>query len=249
MNVAATAVPLIELMERLGFDRYLVRGLDISAGVAVQSALRAPDAVAGLHLTGVSPDIDLDHVPHDLTPAERRMVDGIRAFRADESGYAHQQSTRPQSLAVGINDSPAGLAAWLVEKYRAWSDCGGDVETRFSKDELLMRLTIYWGHPDDRVVDQALLREPPPSADVEPGAGARGRGRAGRRRLPDAARVVRAPGPAGPVHRAAPRRPLRRARGARAPGRRPPRLPPPTRLGVALNAKAPPRGPAGMITQ
>lgn len=61
-----------------------------------------------------------------------------------EGAYAMLQSSKPQTLAYGLNDSPAGLAAWLVEKFRTWSDCAGDVEKRFSKDELLTNLTIYW---------------------------------------------------------------------------------------------------------
>lgn len=61
-----------------------------------------------------------------------------------DGGYFHIQSTKPQTLSYGLNDSPAGLAAWIVEKFRAWSDCGGDVESRFSKDELLTNITIYW---------------------------------------------------------------------------------------------------------
>ena len=61
-----------------------------------------------------------------------------------EGGYFHIQGTKPQTLSFGLNDSPAGLAAWIVEKYRSWSDCGGDVETRFTKDELLTIITIYW---------------------------------------------------------------------------------------------------------
>ena len=61
-----------------------------------------------------------------------------------EGGYAHIQGTKPQTLSYGLNDSPAGLAAWIVEKYRTWSDCDGDVERRFTKDELLTTVTIYW---------------------------------------------------------------------------------------------------------
>lgn len=61
-----------------------------------------------------------------------------------EGAYALEQSTKPQTLAYGLNDSPVGLAAWIVEKFRAWSDCDGDVEKRFTKDELLTNLTIYW---------------------------------------------------------------------------------------------------------
>jgi len=63
---------------------------------------------------------------------------------ADEGGYSHIQATKPQTLSYGLNDSPAGLAAWIVEKYRTWSDCSGDVESRFTKDELLTTITIYW---------------------------------------------------------------------------------------------------------
>ena len=62
----------------------------------------------------------------------------------DEGGYFHIQGTKPQTLSYGLNDSPAGLAGWIVEKYRSWSDCGGDVESRYTKDELLTIVTLYW---------------------------------------------------------------------------------------------------------
>jgi hypothetical protein len=65
-------------------------------------------------------------------------------WEEDEGAYSHQQGTRPQTLAYGLNDSPAGLAAWIVEKFRAWSDCDGDIERRFTKDELLTNIMIYW---------------------------------------------------------------------------------------------------------
>ena len=68
----------------------------------------------------------------------------IHSRRHRQLAYAHQQGTKPQTLAVGLTDSPAGLAAWIVEKFRAWSDCDGDVERRFTKDELLTNITIYW---------------------------------------------------------------------------------------------------------
>lgn len=128
----------------LGYERHAVRASDIGAGVAPQMAIQRPDAVLALHMSGSNPWFDLDDLPGDLSPAETRMIDAARAWRQTEFAYALQQSTKPQSLAVGLNDSPAGLAAWLVEKYRTWSDCGGDVERRFSKDELLSQLTLYW---------------------------------------------------------------------------------------------------------
>ncbi|HET7527157.1 MAG TPA: hypothetical protein VFK10_14540, partial [Burkholderiaceae bacterium] len=79
-----------------------------------------------------------------LSPAERDYVDAGRRWQASEGAYALLQSTRPQTLAYGLNDSPAGLAAWIAEKFRAWSDCDGDVERCFSKDELLTHITLYW---------------------------------------------------------------------------------------------------------
>lgn len=143
-SVRRIAERFCALMDALGYERYAIRASDIGAGVAPQMAMMRPDAVVALHMSGSNPWVDLDSLPGDLSAAEREMVEAARAWRSDEFAYAAQHATRPQSLAVGLNDSPAGLAAWLVEKYRAWSDCGGDVERRFSKDELLAQLTLYW---------------------------------------------------------------------------------------------------------
>lgn len=79
-----------------------------------------------------------------MTAAERKFLEELQMWGMQEGAYASIQSTKPQTLAYGLNDSPAGLAAWIVEKFRAWSDCNGDVERRFTKDELLTNLTIYW---------------------------------------------------------------------------------------------------------
>ena len=79
-----------------------------------------------------------------LTEAEEGLLRQREDWLAAEGGYSHIQGTKPQTLAYGLNDSPAGLASWIVEKYRIWSDCGGDVESRFTKDELLTTVTIYW---------------------------------------------------------------------------------------------------------
>jgi pimeloyl-ACP methyl ester carboxylesterase len=80
----------------------------------------------------------------DPTPEERRYLDALATFLNEETGYQWIQGTRPQTLAFGLTDSPAGLAAWIVEKFRAWSDCGGDVETVFSKDRMLANIALYW---------------------------------------------------------------------------------------------------------
>lgn len=106
--------------------------------------MTAPDAVIALHMSGSNPMGDYDNLPGDLTDAERQMVEDAKAFQQQEFAYAQLHSTKPQTPAVGLNDSPAGLAAWIVEKFRAWSDCDGDIENSFTKDELLTNLTIYW---------------------------------------------------------------------------------------------------------
>ncbi|MEJ7655036.1 MAG: hypothetical protein WKH64_17730, partial [Chloroflexia bacterium] len=80
----------------------------------------------------------------DLSAAERQYLAAGKAWGMQEGAYAMLQTTKPQSLAQGLNDSPSGLAVWIVEKFRSWSDCDGDVERRFTKDELLTNITIYW---------------------------------------------------------------------------------------------------------
>jgi pimeloyl-ACP methyl ester carboxylesterase len=80
----------------------------------------------------------------ELSDAERTLIEQRDNWGQAEGGYGHIQGTKPQTLAYGLNDSPAGLAAWIVEKFRTWSDCDGDVERRFTKDELLTNITIYW---------------------------------------------------------------------------------------------------------
>ncbi len=77
-------------------------------------------------------------------PGEERWPADNAAFFAEEGGYSVLQGTKPQTLAYGLNDSPAGLCAWILEKRRRWSDCGGEVERRFSKDDLLTTMTLYW---------------------------------------------------------------------------------------------------------
>jgi pimeloyl-ACP methyl ester carboxylesterase len=82
--------------------------------------------------------------PGDVGKAEEKYLQTIAAFGQTQGAYAMIQGAQPQALALGLNDSPAGLAAWIVEKWRRWSDCDGDVESRFTKDELLANVTLYW---------------------------------------------------------------------------------------------------------
>jgi len=107
------------------------------------AASRAASLV-GIHLTDV-PYWHLFTVPQDnLSEAEQAYLEAGMNWQMEEGAYALIQSTKPQTPAYALNDSPAGLAAWIVEKFRTWSDCDGDVEKRFTKDELLTNLTIYW---------------------------------------------------------------------------------------------------------
>lgn len=126
----------------LGHTRYAVHGTDFGAGVAGHLAATHADHLIGVHLGGTSPRAD--GVRPDDAPALQRYAADVAAWRAEEVGYSAQQSTKPETLAVALSDSPAGLAAWLVEKFRRWSDSGGDVERRFTKDELLTNVMVYW---------------------------------------------------------------------------------------------------------
>ncbi len=132
------------LMGALGYPRYGAGGGDFGAGVATWMALTAPERVSGIHLTTpeVSPYLGPGSTP--LTPAERAYVDHVATWDSTERGYTAIQSTRPQTLGYGLTDSPAGLAAWVVEKWRSWGDTGGDVDARFGREFLLTLLTVYW---------------------------------------------------------------------------------------------------------
>lgn len=130
------------LTEELGYERFAIRASDLGAGVAQQLALTHAQRLIGLHQSGANTFIG--HIPDGLTRAEQEFMANAQRWNQQEMAYAMQHTTKPQTLAYGLNDSPAGLAAWIVEKFRAWSDCDGDIEKRFSKDDLLTNLTIYW---------------------------------------------------------------------------------------------------------
>ena len=128
------------MTETLGYTRYGIRASDIGAGVQSQMALGHPEAIAGMHITGSR----VPFVPDDLSTIEQAYIDAVNEGARTEGAYAHLHRTKPQTLAYGLNDSPVGLAAWIIEKFRAWSDCGGDVEACYTKDELLTNIAVYW---------------------------------------------------------------------------------------------------------
>ena len=146
MQVLKVADMWAKLMtENLDYPRFAAVGGDIGAGVTSRLGFAHPDKLTGIHLTSITrPTPHLGPGSRPLNEAEAAHSAQREKWQRDEGGYAHIQGTKPQTLAYGLNDSPAGLAAWIVEKYRTWSDCHGDVESRFSKDELLTTITIYW---------------------------------------------------------------------------------------------------------
>jgi pimeloyl-ACP methyl ester carboxylesterase len=141
-NVAALFARL--MTDELGYERFGAHGGDWGSSVTERIALDHGDLVVGIHMTDIPYWHLLSVPPGELTEAEQKYLEAGKAWQMSEGGYAIEQATKPQTLAYGLNDSPAGLAAWIVEKFRTWSDCGGDVESRFTKDELLTNVTIYW---------------------------------------------------------------------------------------------------------
>jgi len=142
---ARIAQLLAKLMARLGYQRYGAQGGDWGAIVNTQVALADPQHVAGLHLnmcTAAAPaGADANA---GLSAAEAARMKARQTFQAEETGYQQIQGTKPQTLGIALNDSPVGLAAWIVEKFRTWCDCDGNPETIFSRDELLTNITLYW---------------------------------------------------------------------------------------------------------
>lgn len=144
MNTTEISDLFAKLMsEGLGYSRFAAQGGDIGSSISTLLALDHPDQLIGIHLTAVFPP-PIGEGGRELSQAERAFLEQEKLWDREEGAYADVQATKPQTLSYGLNDSPAGLAAWIVEKFRSWSDCGGDVERCFTKDELLINLTIYW---------------------------------------------------------------------------------------------------------
>ena len=154
------------LMRGLGYRRYGAHGSDFGSAVTTFMALDDPAPMLGIHLS------NLDIAPYTgpgsrpLSEAERGYLEQFQRWREEDRGYGAIQSTRPQTVGYGLNDSPAGLAAWVLEKWRAWADSSGDLEATFSRDFLLTIVTLYWAtqtitssmrdYADNRWVDAEL---------------------------------------------------------------------------------------------
>ncbi|MBB5914580.1 pimeloyl-ACP methyl ester carboxylesterase [Nocardia transvalensis] len=139
----------VELMDRLGYERFGVQGGDIGAGVSPQVGRIAPARVIGVHTNGVpgsfAPVPLPEHELAELTELERDRVRRIEAFMREEFGYIAIQSTRPQTLAYGLADSPVGQLAWIMDKFREWTHPRNTVPDKIiDRDRLLTNVMIYW---------------------------------------------------------------------------------------------------------
>jgi pimeloyl-ACP methyl ester carboxylesterase len=145
MNTFCMAELWAGLMKELGYDRFAAQGGDFGAAVTTILGLRHASHVIGIHL---------NYIPGSYRPylePGTKLDEAEQAFQKDDErwyevwgAYSHVQRNQPLTVAYGLNDSPAALAAWIVEKFRDWADCGGEVERRFTKDELLSNVTLYW---------------------------------------------------------------------------------------------------------
>lgn len=144
LSSTAMAEAVAKAMAELGYRRYVISAGDVGCDVAEALAASHPQHVSAMHLTDVSQYHFLANPPTDLSASEKEYVRYGHHWQATEGGYMHEQSTKPQTVAVGLGDSPAGLAAWILEKLRNWTDSDGNVESVFTKDQILTWITAYW---------------------------------------------------------------------------------------------------------
>ena len=140
-DIADTLAAL--MTEVLGYRRFAAQGGDWGAHIATSLGVRHPDKLLGIHLNMLSLQPDATP-PANPTEEERRYLDEVRHWMAEETGYTWIQGTRPQTLAFAMTDSPAGLAAWIAEKFHAWSDNDGTIESAIDRDRMLGNISLYW---------------------------------------------------------------------------------------------------------
>jgi pimeloyl-ACP methyl ester carboxylesterase len=160
------------MRDGLGYSRFGAHGSDVGSGVTIELGRRHPNHLIGIHLSAFY----LYPPPEPWPAAVRAFIEASRRERAEDVAYSRMQATKPQTVAYGLTDSPAGLAAWIVDLFRAFSDCGGDIETRFTRDQILTNLTIYWasasiGPAMRGYYDFDHFATPPPGSRVQVPAG------------------------------------------------------------------------------
>jgi pimeloyl-ACP methyl ester carboxylesterase len=145
MNKKRIAQLFVKLMtEELGYEKFVAHGGDHGSDITEQIALYHAESLLGIHLTDIPYHHILTTSPDKLEKSEKKYFDAVTKWQMTEGTYNMIQGTKPQTLAYGLHDSPVGLAGWIIEKFHNWSDCDGDIERCFTKDELLVNVTIYW---------------------------------------------------------------------------------------------------------
>jgi pimeloyl-ACP methyl ester carboxylesterase len=144
-NVSFMAELWHKLMTELGYERYGVQGGDFGAGVSTALAMKYPGNVAGIHLNYIPGNyVPVMEENEEFTKEENDYLDSEEEWYSREGGYSLEQNTKPLTLAYGLNDSPMGLCAWIIEKMYGWADCRGYIGNVFTIDELLSNVTLYW---------------------------------------------------------------------------------------------------------
>jgi len=144
-NSAFVATLWHKLMNELGYEKYGVQGGDIGSGISTWLALQQPGNLIGIHLNYIPGSYKPFLKPgEELSEEEADYQKFVSDWWAKEGSYAHQHSSKPITLAYGLNDSPVGLCAWIIEKFNSWSDNKGNIENVFTKDELLANVSLYW---------------------------------------------------------------------------------------------------------
>jgi microsomal epoxide hydrolase len=128
-------------MARLGYDGYVAQGGDWGSMISSRIGLQDPEHCAGIHLNMLIAIPGPDDEPDE---EEAQALADAMSLMTDGAGYQQIQGTKPQTLGVGLNDSPAGLASWISEKFHAWTDNDGTIESAISRDDLLTNITTYW---------------------------------------------------------------------------------------------------------
>ena len=136
----------VRLMQELGYGRFGAQGGDWGSVVSIMLGLDHAERMIGIHLNYIAGRFLLGGSLNAQPEEEiaKTYLGQLRAWWDAEGGYSHEQATKPQTLGYGLNDSPVGLAAWIIEKFRTWSDCAGEIESIFTRDEVLTNIMIYW---------------------------------------------------------------------------------------------------------
>jgi pimeloyl-ACP methyl ester carboxylesterase len=146
MNPNGIAALWARLMSLLGYERFGAQGGDWGSAISTALGLDHPERLIGVHLNYIAGRFLLGGTLNDpqQDAIAAAYLKELRVWWDEEGGYNHEQGTKPQTLAFGLNDSPVGLAAWIIEKFQTWTDCGGELERAVTRDELLTNVMIYW---------------------------------------------------------------------------------------------------------